>query len=189
MSGENSVRLWVPILKSVACDDGRIRVEGIATDERLDLQDEVVKAVHDALEYSRAGWTKFDYDHGANHVGDVTEVCLMDGPEIASHFRDELNGQPVVGKGIYAAGYVLSIGDPALAPEDLKKAHFYLKSGSRMGFSIHGPVRERKQFIDKSGKSYTVAVPKFYSRIAITPHPVNMGAPCRMVKSLHDAFT
>lgn len=168
---------WVPLRKSVPSADGSIIVDGIISDASLDVMGERVDqaSLASSVPYLER-YGKLNWDHGPVDIGEVFECRRITAAEAAAEFGKTLDPKG----GYYIRGRLYPLGDPGLAPEDLKTAHHRAQVGARLGFSLHGKC------LRKGGVCYADFVPK----IALTPQPVNMNAVARvqMHKSLSAAM-
>lgn len=165
---------YAPVLKAVGDDQGVRILEGIASDESVDLQDEVVPAeqLEKSYDYLQ-DWGTVNLDHGNDEIGEVMEVRSIDAQEAANRFGVDLNG-----RGTYVKCKVFPLDGNSLAPDDLKRAHYLINSGARLGFSMQGSAIRRPDGIQKV----------LASGLALTPQPVNPNAQARVVKSVSAAF-
>jgi len=178
-----------PVLKAIERDDGAIEVEGIATDEGLDLESEIVKASGwvDGLAYLEKHG-HFNWDHDPNVIlGDITKARVVDLDWVEKKF-----GFRPVGNAVYVKGVVYAPNDemPEPVQQRLRYARGLLKAGAKLGLSIEGA--RIKSAVDQI-KGHDVlrtqqAVP--YA-VAISPAPVNARTilrPVRIAKSLSEAL-
>jgi hypothetical protein len=185
------VRFYVPITKSRPIEHGEfagaIEVEGIATDESPDLDDESVIASRypQAFDYLKSKGV-FNLDHGKREIGKVTDVKWLTNEQARKLYAHK--GINFQGSVVFIKGYIWPIADVGLAPDDLKQAHFLSdlarKGMTDLGFSIEGTVLERGT-MKGTGGNRNYAVPKLVHRVAITTQPKNSNAIC-MVKSMAD---
>ena len=173
----------MPLVKSEAQSDGRIRVWGIASDHSKDLDGEVIKASEnpDCLDY---GFIKFDLNHNSvlkdgPVIGDVTAIRILKNADARKKYPQlVIEGDPVE-----VEGFVYPLG--SRPPKDLELVHHYAEVGAGLGFSLfgsrQGPPRMER---GKDGRMVPVTVPGLISTIAITPQPKNHRGACYIAKSL-----
>ncbi len=172
---EQQFQYFIPIVKSVQQEDGSLIHHGIASDESLDLQGERVPQdfLEKSIPYLRQ-WGKFNWDHGEEDVGDVSQV-----QRVTPSQAKKLTDLDIVGAGLYVKGNVYPIVDPAIASEDLKRAHHRLLSKARLGYSLHGVA------VRNNGRMTGA----FANRVSICPQPINLGSVCMLYKSMGQMFT
>ena len=177
------LEFYLPIIKSEQQEDGRILVHGLASDHNIDLEGEIVKASANpgCIEYP---YQKFDWIHSSMKkpgafVGDVVKAQII--PEAEAKKKYPTEAPYIKGDPLEVEGFVYGLGDhPEIAPEVVKSAHYYLKNGQKMGFSIFG---------GRQGKTSDGAtIPGFIPTIAITPQPVLPSTCCYVAKSLAAAM-
>jgi hypothetical protein len=159
---QGTIFRWiVPIQKALPdADDGSILHAGICSDESADLQDEripqqLVRKSYAVLE--RYG--KFNWDHGAEDIGDVLGIRQIDQAEAMDRF-----GIAIEKSATAVWGNVYPLVDPSIAPQDLKTAHHRLRANARLGYSLDGiAVRKSTGEIERM----------LLTRVAITPQPIN----------------
>ena len=176
--------LFVPLSKAERDPHtGAIRVEGIATDESVDLDREVVKSagLADSLEYL-GKFGKFNWDHGPGIIGDIEQSAFLGKAEARARY-----GTEITGRALEVAGVIHPIPDPAIAPEGLKQAHHLLSVGSPMGFSIQGKIHRKGREKSLSGDEVGTVEQAFVNMVALTPQPKNLHTTCRLAKSLSEA--
>lgn len=176
-------RFVVPLTKSeVDPVSGRIKVKGIATDHKKDLDGEIVKASDAPLSLKyleEAGVLNWDHSHDI--VGRVTKARLI--PEAQAR---ELYGRPIVGTAVEIEGEIHPIADEShalVAPRGLKNVHHLVKAGHPLYFSIQGQVERRFNGENEAGDQGIVVLPALIPQVAVTAQPRNTNAVCTIVKS------
>lgn len=164
---------WLPITKS-ATDSitGEIKHEGLATDESLDVEDDLIP--HDLLRKSIPylnNHGRFNWDHGPD-IGDVLDARIITAEEAARIYPEA----QVLNRAMNVKGTVWPLVDPRIAPDELKTAHHQFLAGARLGYSLDGKVLRNP----RSREITAMFVPK----VAITGSPINGNTTCRLVKSL-----
>lgn len=185
-------RLYMPMLcKAVQADDGRLWIEGIASDESVDLENEIVKAsaLQDSIRIlCERG--QIDWDHG-RVIGGVEKAGLIPAdeallrfPEIRDWFGRDYTGRHV----FWLRGWLdpPPEGEPANA--DLLDARHAVKSGHRLGFSLAGGRLKRGQSQGPDGRIYPSTEQAIITKVALTPCPINTSTVARLAKSLSAAM-
>jgi hypothetical protein len=175
MADQLRVSTYMPVLKSVKQADGSLRIVGILSDETMDLEDEQIPAdlFQKSYPYLQQ-WGKVNWDHGDETIGEITDVRAVDARQAAQEFGVQLNGT-----GTRIETRIYPITDPALAPPELKRAHYLADAGAKLGFSADGVA------IRKPGGGFS----KMLARgAALTDQPVNPTCVARVVKSLSAAL-
>jgi hypothetical protein len=163
-----NITTFMPLLKSTKADDGARIIDGVISDETVDLQGESVpaEALGKSYPYLQQ-WGKLNWEHGSVPIGDVLEVRKISAEEAARDFGVSLNGG-----GTYAKMRVYPLNDDS--PEDLRRAHYMIDSDAKLGYSLHGTA------VRKGNQVQQVMV----TQVALTGQPVNPHATVRIVKSL-----
>lgn len=158
--------------------DGRIWVSGIASDQSEDLDGEIIKAAAypKSVEYLNK-FGKFNWEHGGNIIGDITEAKFISPTEAKKKF-----GVDVKGRSVEVTGWVMPA-DANPEDKDLQQAHTMLKSGIKMGFSMQGVYGQQRLVKLKDGRTVPVSVPGFIHQVAICAQPKNSNSIC-FTKSL-----
>jgi hypothetical protein len=181
----------LPVTKAVELEDGRLEVEGIASDESVDLEEEIVKAsgLVDTLRILEERGV-LDWDHGRT-IGQIDKARLIPVEEARERFPElrEWFGRDYQGRRVfYLHGWV----DAPLPDEPenraLLDARHALKSGHRLGFSISGGRVRRGQTEGPDGRIYPSTEQAILTRVALTPCPVNTNTVARLAKSLSAAM-
>ncbi len=186
--------LYLPIAKAVQAADGRLEVEGIASDESVDLENEIVKAsgLVDTLRILEERGV-IDWDHG-RIIGAIDKAAIIPVEEAIERFPElrEWYGRDYAGRRVfYLHGWV----DAPLPDEDepdnqdLLDARHTLKAGHRLGFSVSGGRLRRGQTQGPDGRIYPSTEQAVLTRVALTPHPINLNTVARMAKSLSAAMS
>lgn len=160
---ESGFSFWLPITKSTPETkkpaDGKRWIEGIASTEDMDLQDEIVK--QHGIDFSyflKHGFFNNDHKPGfENKVGQPTE-CR------------------VTAKGLYVKGFLFQNHKEADSIWELILALEASGSNRKVGFSIQGKVLRR------TGKTI---IKCWIQDIAITAAPINTNTWLEVVKSLN----
>ena len=172
----------VPIVKAGKDSAGRTWIHGVASDETLDLQQEVTLAsgLTSGLPYLRR-FGKFNDDHKPVDIGEVMAANVVT--------KGELITQGVLSAGLVPTAdrgdEVLYVAGPLY--DKLPRARYYRKvldSGGRLGLSIQGAILDKG--VEKSAGGTSVAVNKkcFINKIAVTDQPVNPNTWVSLKKSL-----
>lgn len=186
-------RLVFPMVKAVADvanpEFGAIRVHGVFTDEKPDLDRHFVHAGDnpDAFNY---GFKKYNWNHGKKLVGDVNQVGFMSAERARrdfGHLKD-IQWQGTVGfnRGLVHELTPEAMHDPAFS--DLRECRHYVKNHIaapnevNIGFSLEGKGGLRKS----QHTGYYDATPSWVPLIAICNQPKNDSSFCTIVKSLED---
>jgi hypothetical protein len=154
---------------------GRIYVHGIASDNSVDFQNDIVQIsqIQTSLRVFETGWGKFNFDHHDEVVGDITRVAFITPAEAKQKY-----GIDTVGMVLECEGWIYPVTPETPADSDVREVHKLIAAGARLGFSVQGGVGKRVLVRGKDGKQYTVAVPTFLNKISITPQPVNLNTVC-----------
>ena len=165
---ENGFQFWVPLSISKSRDEGpdqepRRWIEGIASTEDQDLQDEIVKKVGiDFSYFLKYGYYNNDHKPGfENKVGQPTEAR-------------------VEGRGLWTKGFLFKNHKVADAIWELANSLESSQSKRKLGFSIQGKVLRR------AGKTILKC---WIQDIAITAAPINTNTWLDVVKSLNSMPT
>lgn len=156
---EQSFRFWMPLLKAGADEQGRRWIEGIASDEDVDLQGErVVQKGLDLEYFARHGF--FNWDH--------QDVVIAKGQAGEEKVCIGKIGEPTVvrssDRGLYVKGFLYRDSPLADAAWELARSLEASGASRRLGFSIQGKT------LHKEGSKIVKA---WIQDIAITPAPVN----------------
>lgn len=183
--------LHFPIAKAVEDDDGRLWVEGIASDESVDLQNEIVKAsgLEGTLNLLEERGV-FNWDHGKATIGRPTQCSLMDAEEARKRFPElkEWFDRDFVGdKVFYLKGYVDPPAEGEQPSEDLHNARHALLHGHPIGFSLEGG-RLQRGAVKRNGVTYPSTEQAVLTKVAITNCPINKNSVARLAKSLSAAM-
>lgn len=184
-------RLYMPMWKAVQADDGRLWIEGIASDESVDLENEIVKAsaLQDSIRIlCERG--QIDWDHG-RVIGGVEKAGLLPAEEALLRFPEvrEWFGRDYTGRHVFWLRGWLDPppeGEPANA--DLLDARHAVKSGHRLGFSLAGGRLKRGQSQGPDGRIYPSTEQAIITKVALTPCPINTSTVARLAKSLSAAM-
>lgn len=183
--------LYLPVAKAVELADGRLEIEGIASDESVDLEAEIVKAsgLLDTLPILEERGV-IDWDHG-RIIGVVDKARLIPVEEAQKRFPElkEWFGRDYQGRWVfYLHGWI----DAPLPDEPENKAlldaRHALKSGHRLGFSVSGGRVRRGQTKGPDGRVYPSTEQAVLTRVALTPCPINTNTVARLAKSLSAAL-
>lgn len=179
------MRIQFPVIKSVRGANGDYIIEGIASDEGLDLESEVVKA---------AGWLKhIDYlvnqgkitwDHQPNLIlGEILQAEVKSPEWVQEHF-----GFQPTGRALYLKARIVAPNDEM--DEEQRRAlqvcRGLLESGVQLGLSMEG-ARVRSLPAQIGGQEAVETVEVIPTGCSITPSPVNPRGVCRLAKSLSEA--
>lgn len=164
-----------PVLKALREDDGSRILEGIISDETVDVQGEVIPGDMLAKSYGYLDkWGKVNWEHNHDYyIGEVLEVRKIAADEAAREF-----GADLVGSGTYSKVRIYPMHPDA--PEGLRECHRLIDSGAKLGFSIDGMA------VRTPGQNRPRAM--LAHQIAVSGQPVNPNVACRVVKSLSAAF-
>jgi len=184
--------LHVPIAKSVEDEDGRLWVEGIASDESVDLENEIVKAsgLVDSLDLLEERGV-FNWDHGQTIVGRPTVCELIDVEEARRRFPElrEWFGRDFVGDRVfYIRGYIDAPAEGEPVSPDLLNARHALLHGHPLGFSLQGGRVKRGEAGGPDGRIYPATEQAVITAVALTPCPINQNSVARLAKSLSAAM-
>ncbi|MFA7086298.1 MAG: hypothetical protein WC145_06490 [Aliarcobacter sp.] len=183
--GPVAVRIQFPVIKSVRGANGDYIIEGIASDEGLDLESEVVKAT---------GWLKhIDYlvnqgkitwDHQPGLIlGEILQAEVKTPEWVQKHF-----GFQPTGRALYLKARVVAPNDE-MDPDQRKALQVcrgLLESGVQLGLSMEG-ARVRSLPAQIGGQEAVETVEVVPTGCSITPSPVNPRGVCRLAKSLSEA--
>lgn len=152
------------ITKGKTEDEWRIR--GKASDERQDLQGEIVRQNSLDISALKEGRGLLNWDH---KDGPINTIGVIDEAEIKED-------------GLHIAGYLFKNHDQAKATYDILRS---LKSTDkrRLGLSIEGKILKR------SGIDGRIISAARIEKVAVTFSPVNTSAYCELVKSLTADYT
>ena len=140
--------------------DGRRIIYGRASDETMDLDNEVISStgIQKSLEYFKK-YGKFDWDHKSKN----DPAFLIGEPLDAGVKNGELFVKGELYKGMAVADTTWNL----------------LKNKAKLGFSIAGKVLEVKAELNKSTGETTNKVTKLImTKIAVTPQPKNFNTYC-----------
>jgi hypothetical protein len=161
---ENGFQFWVPLTISKSQAEGpdqdpRRWIEGIASTDDTDLQDEIVKQIGiDFSYFLKYGYYNNDHKPGfENKVGQPTEA-------------------KITSKGLWTKGYLFKNHKVADAIWELANSLEASDSRRKLGFSIQGKVLRR------AGKTILKC---WIQDIAITAAPINTNTWLDVVKSLN----
>lgn len=186
-----------PIIKAVTHNDGTMEFEGIASDEGLDLENEIVKASGwtDSLGYltqkGRVGWNHAKVRIGDKvsnvPIGDVVEAKIVSPAWISDHFG-ELTAAPI-GHGVYVRGMLYKPNEDMLPDQEraLMLARGTLAGGGSLGISLEGA--RVGSTADPEGITHTPRA--VCHTVELTPSPMNgrtFAVPVRLAKSLSEAL-
>lgn len=191
MSSAADWQMWLPLAKAVETEDGRLWIEGIASDESVDLENEIVKAsgLADTLQILEERGA-LDWDHG-RIIGGIEKAALIPAEEAALRFPEvkDWYGRDFMGRQCF---FVRAWVDPPVTGEpvnqDLLDARHTLKAGHRLGFSLAGGRLKRGEARGPDGRVYPATEQAIITRVALTPCPVNQNTVARMAKSLSAAM-
>lgn len=182
-------RFWLdyPLLKAVKAGDGRFYLEGVASDQRLDLEHEstLASAWEEGLEYLKSQG-KLNWNHNPNIIlGEIVEA-----KRVTPEWALEHLGVETVGDAIYTKAFLYEPNDE-MSEETRAKLQMVrglLAADGRIGLSIEGArVRSMGQMIQGvPALKTTRAIP---CALAATTHPINSGGIGRqalMAKSLSE---
>lgn len=170
------IEIFIELQKGVVDKKtGRIPVRGIASDNSVDFQNDIVQIsqIGNSLAVLNRGWGKFNFDHHKEVVGEITSVAFIT-PEQAKAKYDV----DCVGTVIEIEGFVYAITDKTPPDSDVREVHKLLDAKARLGFSMQGGIGQRVPVRGKDGKQYNVAIPSFVNQVAITGQPINMNTIC-----------
>lgn len=178
-SAHDSVRdieIYLELQKShVDKKTGRIWVHGVATDNSVDFQNDIVQLsqIGTNLSILNRGWGKFNFEHHKEKIGEITKVAFISPEEAFTKY-----GIQCVGTVLELEGFVYAVTDKTPENSDVREVHKLIDAGARLGFSLQGGIVQRIKVTGKDGKVYNVAVPSFVNLCAITTQPVNMNTIC-----------
>ena len=182
--------VYGPIVKAVEDELGRLWVHGIASDESVDLENEIIKAsglvdTVDLLEQRGV----FNWDHGERVIGKVTKAQLIPVaqamemfPEISEEFARELQGE----KAFYLQGYV-DAPDQHEPNSDLENARWTLKKGYPLGFSLQGGRVRQGAAVASDGSLHPATEQAIVTKVALTTCPINLSSYATLMKSVSQA--
>ena len=159
-AGDN-VDIWVDIEKAQEDKSGKRFIYGRASDESLDLDNQVVlsSGIQKSLAYFKK-FGKINYDHKSKK-----DPAYFIGEPVEAEIKNKeffLKGE--LYKGVKVADSVWDI----------------LKAGGRMGFSLQGKVMKTITEFDKAlGMDITKASSVIVTDVAVTPHPKNFNTYCK----------
>jgi len=157
------------IVKAERTSDGQMRIHGIATDETLDLQNEVVKAngLANCLEYLKT-WGKFNDDHKRIFLGDIDQAEVTTRGALVAKGVPCKQGQDST-PCVYVGGY--------LFPKVARARHYWnvIESGGRVGMSVQGrPLATPITVKSRDGQSeHRMWTKLFANQVALTVQPIN----------------
>lgn len=169
------VAFFFPLNKGVEDGTGMIHIEGVFTDESVDLEKMIVKSSENPGAFSlvEKGLLKLNYNHGKEIVGDVTELKLIPARDACEMYPTQGGCKTVGMVGILKARIFPLVPESG---EDLRNvrqlAKNFIKFASPVGFSIQGGAQSVRKGMD-GGKPISIAVPSIIPLISITPCPVN----------------
>jgi len=184
---------YVPMAKATVDDDGRIWVEGIASDESVDLENEIIKGsgLTDTIQLLETRGI-FNWDHGKTPVGRITKAGLIDRAVAEKYFpeiKDQLGGVLVGDKAFYLKGWVDPPSEDEVPHEDLISTRHALKQGYPLGFSLQGGRVAQGQTQAPDGTVHPATERAFITKVAIAPFPINTHSYARIAKSLSEAVS
>ena len=172
----NGVGFFFPLNKGLEDEDtGMIHIEGVFTDESVDLEKMIVKSSENPNAFSlvKKGLLKLNYNHGREIVGDVTELKFISARDACEMYPTQGGCSTVGMVGILKARIFPLLPESG---EDLRNARQlaknFIKFASPVGFSIQGGAQSIRKAV-KNGKEISIAVPAIIPLISITPCPVN----------------
>jgi hypothetical protein len=183
-----------PMVKAARTDDGRLVIEGIASDESVDLENEIVKAsgLLDTIPLLQERGV-MDWNHGGAIIGRPTVVKHISREEAEMMFpevygpggKTKLVGDNV----LYVKAYLDEQipGEPVNA--DLATARAAVINGYPLGFSLEGGRLKRGEAKDPRGWTYPSAEQVVATRVALCTCPMNQNTFARMAKSLSAAMS
>lgn len=171
----------VPLVKATSIPEQgvlfpSVTVKGIATDQRRDIDLQIVKAAQNkqALDYlHRCG--SLNYDHTPELIGKITKARIMGQAEARQAY-----GTDTVGDCIEIEGVIHAIKNQQhanLCP-GLVKSHQMIENKHPLFFSIQGSGMVMPRQADGEQIVYPTIIPE----VAVTPHPINVGAVCQYAK-------
>jgi len=181
---QESFNIPLEIVKAERTSDGQMRIHGIASDESLDLQNEVVKAsgLAESLEYLKT-WGKFNDDHKRIFLGDIDQAEITTRGALAAKglpCRPDQVSTPCV----YVAGY--------LFPKVARARHYWdvIQSGGRVGMSVQGrPLAAPITVKSGDGQSeHRMWTKLFANQVALTVQPINTSTWVGIQKSFERKF-
>ncbi|MGD9496243.1 MAG: hypothetical protein AB7Y46_08030 [Armatimonadota bacterium] len=183
----------VPIAKAVTAQDGALIVEGIASDESVDLEAEIVKAsgLADTIQLLQERGV-LTWDHGKVNIGRVLEARLIPRAQAQERFPELKNwfGRDFVGDKVF---YLKAAVDPPPpegepVPADLVNARLGLLNGHRLGFSLEGARLRRGAAEGPDGRLYPSAEQVLITKVSLCSSPMNTNSVVRLAKSLSAAL-
>jgi len=166
---EETFTIPLEIVKAERTSDGQMRIHGIATDETLDLQNEVVKAngLANCLEYLKT-WGKFNDDHKRIFLGDIDQAEVTTRGALVAKGVPCKQGQDST-PCVYVGGY--------LFPKVARARHYWdvIESGGRVGMSVQGrPLATPVTVKSRDGQSeHRMWTKLFANQVALTVQPIN----------------
>ncbi len=157
-----------------------MRVRGMASDETLDLDDEVLtrSGFGASLAYLQQ-WGKFNDDHAKTLLGDVDTALIAKKGELVK--RGMISPKAVKkGQEDQVTLYVAGNFNP-MVPEAVER-YRYLQGGGKLGLSVQGAVLHSKP-IKANGKSIKVHTRCFIPQVAVTPQPKNVNSWVEIARS------
>lgn len=161
-------------------ETGEIVIRGIASDEGLDLENEMVKATGwlDGLEYlCQQGKVNWDHD-AANPIGDIDKARIVDADYVEKRY-----GFRPVGKAVEVELRLWKPNDEMnpIQKEALQRARGIALAGGRMGLSMEG-VRLHSVAGEVKGQPVMQTQKAWPYGIALTAYPVNPRGVARTVR-------
>ncbi len=183
--------LYLPIAKAVQAADGRLEIEGIASDESVDLENEIVKAsgLESTLRILEERGV-IDWDHG-RHIGQIDKAALIPVEEAQERFPElnEWYGRDYRGRKVfYLHGWIDAPVEDEPENRDLLDARHALKAGHRLGFSVSGGRLKRGEARGEDGRIYPATEQAVLTKVALTACPINTNTVARVAKSLSAAM-
>jgi hypothetical protein len=166
---EETFTIPLEIVKAERTSDGQMRIHGIATDETLDLQNEVVKAngLANCLEYLKT-WGKFNDDHKRIFLGDIDQAEVTTRGALVAKGVPCKQGQDST-PCVYVGGF--------LFPKVARARHYWdvIESGGRVGMSVQGrPLATPVTVKSRDGQTeHRMWTKLFANQVALTVQPIN----------------
>ncbi|HEY0075547.1 MAG TPA: hypothetical protein VGB77_15725 [Abditibacteriaceae bacterium] len=170
------IEIYLELQKShVDKETGRIWVRGIASDNSVDFQNDIVEIskIGTSLSILNRGWGKFNFEHHDEKVGEITKVAFITPQEAFAKYGVECTGTV-----LELEGFIYAVTEKTPEKSDVRELHKLIDVGARLGFSLQGGIVQRIPVKGKDSKTYMVAVPSFVNLCAITTQPVNMNTIC-----------
>ncbi len=170
------IEIYLELQKShVDKKTGRIWVRGVATDNSVDFQNDIVQIsqIGTNLSILNRGWGKFNFEHHDEKVGEITRIAFISPAEARAKYGVECSGTV-----LELEGFIYAVTDKTPEKSDVREVHRLIDVDARLGFSLQGGIVQRIPVQGKDGKTYKVAVPSFVNLCAITTQPVNMNTIC-----------